>query len=209
MLSGILGDNQKLGFRSRPDGIARLSNAPIPETDAYWTQFTNLFDSASDVYSLILPNDIRRALKETPDNVATLVRITVEKLCDLSSSPSFPAAPQPTVTTFTSAFMGSSHSQSTNKQVLNCIRVLQRVLPVIFEVDSGLSRFEMGILWRRPLATNAPQTADEVSQFVIADDEDEEEDASRPATPKRSSQDLGPSLAERLLSSLVDLLFCW
>ena len=68
----LLGDDAKLSFRSKPAGIARLAEAgpSIAPSDAYWAQFWSLFDSPSDVFALITPNDIlwqpSPTLKATP-----------------------------------------------------------------------------------------------------------------------------------------------
>jgi hypothetical protein len=219
MLAGILGDEAKLAFRTRPNGIARLSKDVISESDGYWNQFTTLFDSASDVYSLILPNDVRKAMQDAPENVANLIRAMCARLFELSASPSFPSSSSPSVAAFASSFIRTSSSTSINatKEVLNCIRVLQRVLPVVFEAEGGPSRFEMAVLWHRPSAIPVPLQAEDyglVPQFVIEDDDEEHNiDLSQPTTPKlvasESSCGTSPSLAERLFSCLIDLMFCW
>ncbi|CAG8756058.1 14711_t:CDS:2, partial [Acaulospora colombiana] len=56
---GLLGDDAKLTFRTSPNGIRRLAeekNIP-PSDETYWSQYITLFDSASDVFTLISPND--------------------------------------------------------------------------------------------------------------------------------------------------------
>jgi hypothetical protein len=222
MFAGLLGDEAKLAFRTRPNGIARLAKGAIPDSDTYWNQFMTLFDSPSDVYALILPNDIRKALHDAPENVATLIRVICTRMFELSASPSFPSSSSPSVAAFASSFMrssSSSASRNTTKEVLNCIRILQRVLPVVFEVEGSSTRFEMDVFWRKPstIPTQSQRNQEEpdsASQFVIEDDEDDETDAepSRPASPKpRVSDQLStaPSLAERLFSCLIDLMFCW
>ena len=60
---GLLPDEQKLRFRSEPGGIAKLASVRnIPDSAAYWNDFFVLFDSPSDVFSLIAPNDSERPL---------------------------------------------------------------------------------------------------------------------------------------------------
>jgi hypothetical protein len=102
--------------------------------------------------------------------------------------------------------------RSTTKEVLNCVRLLQRILPVIFEIDSETNVFEAEVLWKREEVPDSSLTNDSVPQFVIDDEEDNEEDGGS-ADPASSSTQLKPkqelpSLAERLFSALVDLLFC-
>jgi hypothetical protein len=219
MFAGLLGDEAKLAFRTRPDGIARLSTSPINQNDVYWSQFTTLFDSPSDVYSLILPNDIRKALQDRPENVSTLIKVVSDRLFEVTSSRSFPSTPTPVVAAFASSILRPSTSMAnSNKEVLNCIRVLQRTLPVIFEVEGGLSRFEMSLFWHRPDADrsgSSPDDADPTPQFIIQDEDDEVDvESSRPASPRDSqsgsqTKPSNPSLAERLFSCLTNLMFCW
>lgn len=97
--------------------------------------------------------------------------------------------------------------------MLNCVRVLQRVLPVVFEIDEETTRFELEVLWKKEV-DDTPAN-DEPLQFVIEDDdEDSDEEGTEPpaqSAPKlketRTKQTM-PSLAERLLGCLIDLLFC-
>ncbi|KAI0318359.1 high-temperature-induced dauer-formation protein-domain-containing protein [Amylostereum chailletii] len=213
---GLLGDEAKLGFRSQPTGIAKLaSTRNISESDAYWDQYLVLFDTPSDVFSLISPHDIRRALLEAPENVATLVRVITSRLFNLVSDHTFPTPLTVSVTSFAASFMKTSE-RNTTKEVLNCLRVLQRVLPVVFEIDSESSIFEQEVFWKQDLVEgqDALEETEQTPQFVIDDDEDEGTDA--PSNTTSSSaiaasqmpQKTHPCLAERLFSCLVDLLFC-
>lgn len=195
----LLGDDAKLSFRSKPSGISRLyePGPSIAVSDAYWEQFWTLFDTPSDVFSLITPQDIRLALQNNPHNVITLLNVVCNKLFQLVSDHTFPSAPN--------TFLSSATRNST-KEALNCIRVLSRIFPVLFELDSEV--FEREVLWKREiLSKEGDQLQPTQPQFVIADDEDEE-----PSTPAASSIEIpektGPSLAEKLLSCALDLLFC-
>ena len=95
--------------------------------------------------------------------------------------------------------------------MLNCVRVLQRVLPIVFEIDGETTRFELEVLWKKEEVEDTPVN-EEPLQFVIEDDdEDSEEEGAEPPTrtaPKPKETKTIPSLAERLLSCLIDLLFC-
>ena len=98
--------------------------------------------------------------------------------------------------------------------MLNCVRVLQRVLPVVFEIDGETTRFELEVLWKKEEVEDIP-IDDEPTQFAIEDDEEdsdeEETESSIPAAPKpkeTKAKKTIPSLAERLLGCLIDLLFC-
>lgn len=199
---GLLGDDAKLSFRTQPSGISKLADSPhISPDDPYWDQFTTLFDTPSDVFSLITPQDIRLALSQAPENVSTLVKVISARLFTLVSDHTFPDVPNQSMV---GSIMGSS-SRNTTKEVLNCIRILARVLPVIFEMET--IDLEMDILWKREVDSSASVNQDSVAeaQFVI-DDEDEEAE-SKPE-PSSSSAKTKPPLAERLFNCIIDLLFC-
>ncbi|KAI0262890.1 high-temperature-induced dauer-formation protein-domain-containing protein [Gloeopeniophorella convolvens] len=217
---GLLGDEAKLAFRSQSTGISKLaSTRNIAEGDSYWDQYTVLFDSASDVFSLISPQDIRRALVEAPENVATLIRVLTSRLFNLVSDHTFPSASTTSVTSFASSFIkGGASERNTTKEVLNCMRVLQRVFPVIFELDSEPSVFEKEVLWKKDVVGGQPhqEETEHTPQFVIEDDEEDEGEAGEAGAPAAAPQPktspkqttVLPSLGERLFSCLVDLLFC-
>ncbi|KAJ7684956.1 high-temperature-induced dauer-formation protein-domain-containing protein [Mycena polygramma] len=210
----LLPDAEKLGFRSSPGGLAKLAAVRnIPETDKYWDQYITLFDSASDVFSLITPHDIRRALLEAPENIATLIRVVTSRLFTLISDHTFPSSTNASVAAFASSFIQAgtgSTERNTTKEVLNCLRILQRVLPVVFEVEGEGSAFELEVLWKKEeVVEDTVEMASETPQFVIEDEDDsdgETKDAPAPVKAKEAKQ--LPSLGERLFSSIIDLLFC-
>ncbi|KAK7023762.1 high-temperature-induced dauer-formation protein-domain-containing protein [Favolaschia claudopus] len=209
----LLPDAQKLGFRSSPSGIAKLSAVRnIPEADHYWDQYTILFDSASDVFSLITPQDIRRALLEAPENVATLIRVVTSRLFTLISDHTFPSAANASVAAFASSFIqaGTGASErSTTGQVLNCLRILQRVLPVVFEVEGEGSAFELEVLWKKEEVVEDPvEASSEAPQFVIEDEDDSDGEIKESTPPVNKQKKQLPSRGERLFSSIIDLLFC-
>lgn len=97
--------------------------------------------------------------------------------------------------------------------MLNCVRVLQRVLPVVFEIDGETTRFELEVLWKKEVEDTLAN--EEPLQFAIEDDDEDSDDEaaepSIPSTPKpkeTTARKTIPSLAERLLGCLIDLLFC-
>ena len=160
---------------------------------------------------------VRRALYEAPENVATLIRVVTSRLFNLVSDHTFPSAHVASVASYASAFGVRSRVRDPTKEVLNCIRVLQRVLPVVFEIESESGRFEQEVLWKKEVVEEAEPTVHEEShkpQFVIEDDDDDDEEStvedrakSPPSSETRPTKAL-PSIAERLFSCLVDLLFC-
>lgn len=111
-----------------------------------------------------------------------------------------------------------SAERNPTKEVLNCIRILQRVLPIVFEVEGETSAFEMEVLWKQEEVQDDPiqsNTTVESSQFVIDDDEDSDHEDTQPKTslpapgPTPSKpKTLLPSIGHKLFSTIIDLLFC-
>ena len=166
---------------------------------------------------------VKRALYEAPENVATLTKVITSRLFNLVSDHTFPTNASASVASFATSFIKSStgtQERNTTKEVLNCIRVLQRVLPVIFEIEAESSKFETEVLWKKEVV-NDHHEVDETSrgpQFVIEDDDDDEEHssaaggsshahASGSSSGTKATKTL-PSIAEKLFTCLVDLLFC-
>lgn len=173
--------------------------------------------------------EVRRALNESPVNVATLVRVISRRLKNLLLDHTFPSPPAsalalPKFTSWSSA-NGGYGDRNTSKEVLNCLRVLGRVLPVIFELPDD--SFEEELFWKRDTPPPAspdvrPSSANgnEEPQFVIEEEDDDEDTtptASRTSKLPAQSETLGkapdppkmlPSLAEDLFNYTIDLLFC-
>ena len=89
---------------------------------------------------------------------------------------------------------------------------------MIFELESEPSVFEREVLWKRDVVEGQVhrEQTEQTPQFVIEDeDEDNDNDGESsasaagpsPQRPPKQTSTL-PSIAERLLSCLVDLLFC-
>ncbi|KAG8446342.1 hypothetical protein GDO86_013975, partial [Hymenochirus boettgeri] len=133
---------------------------PVEATDdAFWDQFwSDSSTSVQDVFALIPAAEIRAVREESPSNLATLCYKAVEKLV---------------------AGANSGCTSDKEKQiVLNCARLLTRVLPYIFEDPD----------WRGFFWSSVPGAG-------RGQDDDEDEEGSRP-------------LAESLLLAIADLLFC-
>ncbi|KAG9095774.1 hypothetical protein FRC06_009431 [Ceratobasidium sp. 370] len=209
---GLLGEDPKLSFRTKKSGIFRLAESPnIPESDeSYWSQYYLLFDSPSDVSNLIAPHDVRRALSTAPDNVYTLLTVLVKRLLFLLTDHSFPSE-TPALPALSSLYPGAAQ-RNPNKEALNCLRVLSRVLPVVFEGDADQGRVEEQLWLRAPKAAASDQPElDQSKQFVIDDEEDE--DGPKSPTPQPGAQptaqvETEPSLGEKLINVILDLLFC-
>jgi hypothetical protein len=197
-----LRDSAKLSFRTSPSGIKRLWDTSVIDAgDVYWEQFWNLFDSSSEAFTLVTPQDIRQALNSNQLNVGIMIHVLANKLFALVSNSKFPDP--------TSSIVGGliSTTATPNREPLNCIRMLTRILPIVFESESEI--FEQEVLWRREADSNieTEQVQTVESQFVIAD-EDDDEPPKTPTTPAAIKQTIfKASLAERLILCILDLLF--
>lgn len=85
----------------------------------------------------------------------------------------------------------------------------------MFELESETSRFEMEVLLKREVTEDEGTVAEQSreAQFVIDDEEDEEDPSQEGSFRKSSTTDAKPkltlpSVAEKLFGCLVDLLFC-
>lgn len=183
-------------------------------------------------------------MQANPTNVANLVQALATHMFTLLPNPSFPCAtviPPDTI--------------STNLQILNCLRVLGRILVIVFEAEGesslGGQTWADKYLWsqERVKREKSEDLPSEQAQFTIADDDDDDEDEDTdgdkikdkhaaaddakpessattsssdqevrdplsnpgPSEQKRNDEDdteLRPSLADRLFSCTIDLLFC-
>ncbi len=160
----LFGENDKLNFkRSSTHGIARLwTQKAIPLSDhRYWSEYLRIFDSSADVFSLLGVADIRRALVAAPENVATLVEVLILHLESLREDPLLAPLPASSKdgagglqgvlspSALTSNFnlgsmLGSGKAgggsadavpRDRKKELLNCCRILTRLLPIIMEGD--------------------------------------------------------------------------
>ncbi|OCL11038.1 hypothetical protein AOQ84DRAFT_387108 [Glonium stellatum] len=173
--------DSKLVFKQ---GIFRLSEQKdIRADDPYWTGFWELPESAEDVFSLFSPADIRRTRDSNLENLETLILAVTSRLCILRNHPSFP-----------------DPELAPERDALNCIRVLTRLLPFIYEADY-LDAWEDKFFWgaRRKRSRRGQLVRSE----VIFDEADPEQ------TPTEGEPEFEKAkpLAEELIDTLVDLLF--
>ena len=166
--------------------------------------------SPPGILTKLTQSSVRRALLDAPENVATLIRVVTSRLFNLIIDHTFPSSTGDPVSAFASSFMkagSNSTDRNTTKEVLNCLRILQRVFPVIFEVEGESNAFELEVLWKKPEFEGAGDTA--VPQFVIDDDDSEGEGGApeRAASTQPKRKEL-PSLGDKLFNAITDLLFC-
>uniref|UniRef100_A0AAZ3RJI4 Uncharacterized protein n=1 Tax=Oncorhynchus tshawytscha TaxID=74940 RepID=A0AAZ3RJI4_ONCTS len=151
--------DSKLNFRKAVIQLTTKTQ-PVEATDhAFWDQFwADTATTVQDVFALVPAAEIRAVREESPSNLATLCYKAVEKLVQGADS--------------------GCPSEKERQIVLNCIRLLTRILPYIFE-DAD---------WRGFFWSTVPGAGRQ-------DEGDDDDDGARP-------------LAESLLLAVSDLLFC-
>ncbi|KAK4680249.1 hypothetical protein QC764_211420 [Podospora pseudoanserina] len=170
--------DSKLVFKK---GIFRLSEERhIPADDPYWAQFWELPESSDDIFSLFAPADVRRTRDNALENLETLITAVTGRLFMLRHHPSFP-----------------DHELAPDREVLNCVRVLTRVLPYIYEKES-LQDWEDSFFWA-PRRKRSRKSS--IASEVLFDGAD-----GVPKTPVVEYEDAKP-LAEELIDTVTDLLF--
>lgn len=140
-------------------------------------------ESSEDVFSLFAPADIRRTRDRALENLETLILAVTSRLFILRHHPSFP-----------------DQDFAPERDALNCIRILTRVLPYLYEVEH-LQAWEDKFFWgTRRKRTRRSAIANE----VLFDESQEEDQDTKPPTDE--FEDAKP-LAEELIDTLIDLLF--
>ncbi|KAM7370382.1 hypothetical protein PAMP_009935 [Pampus punctatissimus] len=141
---------------------SRFIIEPVEATDdVFWDQFwADSSTTIQDVFALVPAAEIRAVREESPSNLATLCYKAVERLVQGAES--------------------SCPTEKERQIVLNCTRLLTRVLPYIFE-DAD---------WRGFFWSTVPGAG-----RAGCLDEDSDDEEARP-------------LAESLLLAVADLLFC-
>ena len=161
-------------------GIFKLSSVePIAPNNPYWRGFFELPDSPNDIFSLFTSTDIRRARETSIKNIETLILTLTSRLFWLRQHRSFPQS-----------------EIAPEKHALNCIRVLTRVLPFIYE-DEKLDGWEEALFWEKRRWKKASGRAE-----VLFSDESQEKEEDL----EDEYEDVRP-LGEELIDTLVDLLF--
>ncbi|KAM4623400.1 protein HID1b [Polymixia lowei] len=152
--------DSKLHFRKAVIQLTTKTQPVEATDDAFWDQFwTDTATSVQDVFALVPAAEIRAVREESPSNLATLCYKAVEKLVQAADA--------------------GCPSEKERQIVLNCTRLLTRILPYIFE-DAD---------WRGFFWSTVPG-AGRAGRLDEGDD-----DEARP-------------LAESLLMAIADLLFC-
>uniref|UniRef100_A0A8C6T7S9 HID1 domain containing n=1 Tax=Neogobius melanostomus TaxID=47308 RepID=A0A8C6T7S9_9GOBI len=152
--------DSKLNFRKAVIQLTTKTQPVEATDDAFWDQFwADSNTTVQDVFALVPAAEIRAVREESPSNLATLCYKGVEKLVQGAES--------------------GCPTERDKQVVLNCTRILTRILPYIFEDQD----------WRGFFWSTVPGAG------RAGEDDLDEDDGARP-------------LAESLLLAIADLLFC-
>lgn len=140
------------------------------------------------MFSLFSPVDIRRTRDTALANLETLILAITSRLFILRHHPSFP-----------------DPELAPEKDALNCIRILTRILPFIYEADS-LEGWEEKFFWavRRKRTRKGKLSKPEVLFDEAHPEVDGEEKQQQ--QEEEEFEDAKP-LAEELIDTLIDMLF--
>lgn len=147
-------------------------------------QFWELPESTEDVFTLFSPADIRRTRDTNLPNLETLILAVTSRLVVLRNHPSFP-----------------DPELAPERDALNCIRVLTRLLPFIYEAEN-LEDWEERFFWAARRKRN--RRSQLVRSEVLFDEDDQ---ASQTPTDGGPQFEMARPLAEEIIDTLVDLLF--
>lgn len=106
----------KLLFRKQ---VASLTEE-LPTAEEYFKQFYTTPESAEDVFNLCSHKDIREILEKKPDNIGILIEKLTKRILEYIEV--------------------DSHSKEDTIQCLNCIRLITRIMPFIFENGQELEK---------------------------------------------------------------------
>ncbi|KAI8586060.1 high-temperature-induced dauer-formation protein-domain-containing protein [Geranomyces variabilis] len=120
----------KLAFRKSVFQLYEQQEIPATN-DEFWTSFYTLPETAEDVFNLFAPKDIRRVRDTASQNLQTL----------------FQKVFAPAILNRLFAFVNVAVPPSKDdvRDVLNCVRILTRLLPYAFEVEDGV--LENRLFW--------------------------------------------------------------
>ncbi|KAJ2509057.1 hypothetical protein IWW47_000250 [Coemansia sp. RSA 2052] len=122
------GENSKLAFRKCAFRLAEQRSLPDGAEDA-WSPFWLLPEGPHDVFSLVTPADIRRIRDSARENFIKLVDKVFDRLLVLKAAKDL------------------TRNQASTKQLLNCVRILTRLVPFAYEACPDGSTVEDILLW--------------------------------------------------------------
>ncbi|KAF9084997.1 hypothetical protein BGX23_010059 [Mortierella sp. AD031] len=195
--------DSKLAFKK---GVFRLfEERNIPSNaNEYWEQFWTLPESADDVFLLVGSQDIRRVRDEARENLECLIEKILGRLFSLCDSPQFltPEAPV--------------------SQLLNCVRVLTRLFPFVFESEE-LMAWEERYFWSHPRSrggssqrrpnsnhpdeSTRPSSGTENTHSTSSSGSSTSHSDRISSAPREQQEPEEVTQGHRLIKTLLDLLF--
>ncbi|KAL9549615.1 hypothetical protein MBANPS3_005114 [Mucor bainieri] len=139
--------DSKLAFRKSVFRLYEETTIPVTENE-YWEQFWILPESADDVFSLIGANDIRRTRDTARGNFEVLIDKVLDKMQLLLKAQNFPS------------------EQHSINHLLNCCRILTRLVPFVFESTDCLE-WEDAFFWTPRQAEREKKNADDKPEHDI------------------------------------------
>ncbi|KAI8058695.1 high-temperature-induced dauer-formation protein-domain-containing protein [Gilbertella persicaria] len=139
--------DSKLAFRKSVFRLYEEKNIAVTENE-FWELFWTLPDSADDVFSLIGANDIRRTRDTARENIEILIDKILEKMQSILKAQNFPSG------------------QHSINHLLNCCRVMTRLMPFIFE-SSECMEWEETFFWTPRQVERPKKNPDDKPEYDI------------------------------------------
>ncbi|KAI1318897.1 hypothetical protein EDD11_005531 [Mortierella claussenii] len=178
--------DSKLAFKK---GVFRLfEERNIPSSAfEYWEQFWTLPESADDVFLLVGSQDIRRVRDEARENLECLIiKVGRSDEGQQQIEIEFPTPNAPAI------------------QVLNCVRILTRLFPFIFESEDFI-QWEEQFFWNKHSTTACQE--DRSKPVLEGGDELLSGHPRSLVNTTEVHEEPTPSRGQRLIKTLLDLLF--
>ncbi|CEP20299.1 unnamed protein product [Cyberlindnera jadinii] len=182
----------------------------IGSQDPYWRMFWEVPTSAEEVFAILTYSDIKEIRDSNKANFLNWIRIVTFKLVSISRSKTF------------------AEDEKSKKELLNCVRVLTRIVPFLFEMGSLWEKDVNNLFWS--VGLNAPSdespftgttTSATVGSFSSSESRNVSLESSSVkanigqrlnASPSSTRANVGQGtatlpLGHTLITTLVDLLF--
>lgn len=180
---------EKAKFRNQ---FLKLGQGHIISTDEsnniFWSLFWTMPTCANDVYELITVADIKKVRQQNLMNIVQLIRqLCLKIISTVKECKEFCINKKEII------------------ELLNCVRFLIKVLPLIFEMADYSNELEREIFWNNDF--DPMRLLQRIDNSKEEEEEEEKSDKNRNWERLLSPDQVANSIAVNLISSLVDLLF--
>ncbi|KAK5116137.1 hypothetical protein LTR62_008463 [Meristemomyces frigidus] len=200
----------KLTFKEDVFRLAREDNIPAEST--WWPQFYQLPETADDVFALWSPTDVRN-LTQSVSGSDQPPRTASGTAAGTATGDRLPPAPKKNLETLIYTCIARLDALQHRRcftdphhpigpQVLNCVRILTRLLPYIYEADH-LQEWEHNFFWQ----PRKPQQIWDVRHNRPGELFDGLRPTKKFAEEEDGSKEIGIPLGEQLLDLLIAYLF--